>query len=107
MKGVITLKRNKPDTGFFLCFILRASTGKPRITPGFSSSGEYTRIAPCLPKYGRFDPRQMTVNGLSTAPVFATYFSPSCLKKGRRNANMRDIFSDGGLKNKGSIREPV
>jgi hypothetical protein len=37
----------------------------------------------------------MAITGLSTAPVFATYFSPSGPEKGHRNANMRIFFSDG------------
>jgi len=84
---------NKPHTGSVSCPYLRVNTEKTRITFFLSSCGEYARIRPCLPKYGRFAPRQMTLNGLSTAPVFATYFSPSSPEKGRQNANMRVVFS--------------
>jgi len=97
-------KKNKPVSGSFSRFPVRAMPGHPCKIAGFCSSGEYARIAPHLPKYGRFTPRQMAINGLWTVPVSATYFSPSGPRKSHRNANMRLIFSGGGLK-KGKYRK--
>jgi hypothetical protein len=91
---------NNPKSGFVSPFPVRAMPGYPRKINGFSSCGEYARIWPRSPKYGRFAPRQTAINGLWTAPVSATDFSPSDPEKGRRNANMRVVFPEGVLKNR-------
>jgi len=85
-------KKNKPVSGSFSRFPVRAIPGHARKIPRFGSSGEYARIERRLPKYGLFAPRQTAINGLSTAPVSAMYFSSSGPEKGRQNANMMVVF---------------
>lgn len=107
MKGVITLKKNKPVKGSFSRFIPRANTGKPCISLFWGSCGEYATLLPRLPKYGRFAPRKITINGLWTAPKMTPSFTPSNTRKGCRNANIKVCFFRRGVKKKGSIGKLV
>jgi hypothetical protein len=88
-------KKITPNRAPFPWFFVRVANGKRRYSLLFISCGEYGQSSSRLPKYGRFPPRQMALNGLSTALVFATYSSSSDPKKGHRNANMRPGISDG------------
>jgi hypothetical protein len=94
-----TMGENTPKLGFFSSFHIRTPARNPRNITIFCSCGKYTRISFCLPKYGRFRPLPMATKGPRIDAVFATLFTPSGTRKGRKNANMRIFFSEGGSKN--------
>jgi hypothetical protein len=102
--GGRTTRGNTPNSGSVSLREIPAYARNPQIVSLSCSCGKYPFIMLYLPKYGLFRPRPMTTKGPRIEAIFNTLFTPSGTRKGRKNANMRVIFSDGGLK-KGEVPE--